>query len=98
MATGFTVADGFTVIVNVIDVPAQLTPAFVYVGVTVIVAVSGAVVALVATKGAMFPFPPAANPIDGVLFTQLKTILLPAFPLFGLVNVIAVVAVFAHKA
>ena len=29
LATGFTVADGFTVIVNVIEVPAQLTPALV---------------------------------------------------------------------
>jgi hypothetical protein len=91
LATGFTVTDGFTVIVNVIDVPAQLPPALVYVGVTIIVAVIGAVVVLVAMKDAMLPNPFAANPIDGVLFTQLNTTLLPPLPLLGLVNAIAVV-------
>ena len=97
LATGFTVAVGFTVIVNVVAVPAQLTPALVYVGVTMIVAVSGAVVALIAVKEAMFPLPLAANPIDGVLFTQLNTTLLPPLPLLGLVNTIGVVDVFAHN-
>ena len=91
MATAFTVAVGLTVIVNVIAVPTQLTPAFVYVGVTIMVAVIGAVVALVATKDPILPTPLAANPIEGVLLTQLKTTLLPPLPLLGLTNAIAAV-------
>ena len=77
--------------VNVIEVPTQLTPALVYVGVTIMVAVTGAVVALVATKDPILPLPLAANPIEGVLLTQLKTTLLPPLPLLGLTNAIAVV-------
>jgi hypothetical protein len=57
--------------VNVLDVPAQLTPAFVKVGVTVIVAVTAVLVKLVAVKEAMLPVPLAARPIDGALFVQL---------------------------
>ena len=57
--------------VNVIGVPVQLTPPFVITGVTVITAVTGADVALVAIKDEMFPLPLAANPIEAVLFTQL---------------------------
>ena len=72
-------------------VPTQLTPALVYVGVTIIVAVIGAVVALVATKDPILPTPLAANPIEGVLLTQLKTTLLPPLPLLGLTNAIAAV-------
>ena len=41
------------------------------VGVTVIVAVTGALVAFVAVNDAISPVPFAANPIDGVLFVQL---------------------------
>ena len=89
MATAFTVAVGLTVIVNVMAVPTQLTPAFVYVGVTIMVAVIGAVVALVATKDPILPTPLVANPIEGVLLTQLKTTLLPPLPLLGLTNAIA---------
>ena len=57
--------------VNVLDVPTQLTPAFVKVGVMVMVAVTGELVALVATKEAILPAPVAAKPIDGVLLIQL---------------------------
>ena len=71
LATGLTVAVGFTVMVNVLDVPTHLTPALVNVGVTVMVAVTGALVALVAIKDAILPAPLAANPIDGALFVQL---------------------------
>ena len=53
------------------------------------VATTGAVVVLVAIKEAMLPTPFAANPIDGVLLTQLNTMLLPPLPLLGLVNIIA---------
>ena len=67
----FTFPVGFTVMVNVLDVPTQLTPAFVKVGVTVMVAVTGVLLALVATKEAILPAPVAAKPIDGVLLTQL---------------------------
>ena len=71
LATAFTVAVGFTVIVNVDAMPTQLTPLFVKVGVTIIVATTGAVVLLVATKVGILPVPLAAIPIDGVLFVQL---------------------------
>ncbi len=60
---------------------------------TVIVAVPGALVALVAVKLAMFPDPLAARPILGVLFVQLYT-MLP--PVVGLLNVTAVVDVLLH--
>ena len=71
LATALTTAVGLTVIVNVLDVPTQLTPPLVNVGVTVIVAVTGALVALVAIKDAILPAPVAAKPIEGVLLTQL---------------------------
>ena len=57
--------------VNVRAVPTQLTPPFINVGVTVMVAITGAVLVLLAVKDKMFPEPLAARPIDGVLFTQL---------------------------
>ena len=93
----FTVAVELTVIVNELGVPTQLTPAFINVGVTVIVAMTGAVLVLVAVNDGIFPEPLAANPIDGVLFTQLKIILLPAPPLVGLVKLIAAVDTPLHN-
>ena len=69
--TTSTVAVGLTVMVNVLEVPTQLTPPLVKVGVTVIVAITGVVVVLLATKVGIFPVPLAAIPIDGALFTQL---------------------------
>jgi hypothetical protein len=71
LATAFTVAVGLTVMVNVIAVPTQLTALFVNVGVTVIVATTGDVVAFVAVNEGIFPVPLAAIPIEGVLFVQL---------------------------
>jgi len=71
LGTAFTEAVGLTVMVNVIGVPTQATAPLVIVGVTVMVAVTGAAVALVAVKDAILPAPVAASPIDGVLFTQL---------------------------
>ena len=67
-AIAFTVAVGLTVIVNVLGVPVH--PLGV-VGVTVIVAVIGDVVAFVVVNEGIFPVPLTAKPIDGVLFTQL---------------------------
>ena len=58
-----------------IGVPCVDTPPFVYVGVTVIVAVIGAVPVLVGVKlGIVDPDPLAPNPIDGVLFVQLYVV------------------------
>ena len=71
LGTAFTDAVGLTVMANVMGVPTQATAPLVIVGVTVMVAVTGAAVALVATNDAIFPAPVAASPIDGVLFTQL---------------------------
>jgi hypothetical protein len=53
--------------VNVLGVPVQVVPE----GVTVIVAVTGALVALVAVNDAILPDPLPASPIDGVLLVQL---------------------------
>ena len=71
LAIGVTDGVGFTVIVNVTDAPVQVVPPLVYVGVTVIVAVTGAVVALVAVKLAILPVPDAARPIVVLLLVQL---------------------------
>jgi len=57
--------EGFTVIVNVIGAPEQVVPKLVYLGVTVIVAVIGALVVLVAVKEGIFPVPDEASPIEG---------------------------------
>ena len=57
---------GFTVIVNDNGVP---THPFA-VGVTVIVATTGAVPLLIAVKDGIFPVPLAASPIDASLFVQ----------------------------
>ena len=83
---------GFTVMVKVVGVPAQVVP-LVYTGVTVTVAVIGAVVAFVVTKDAIFPVPLATSPMAVLLFVQLYTIVPPVA---GLVKVIAVVVAPLH--
>jgi hypothetical protein len=61
------------------------------------VAVTGAVVLFTAVNELIFPVPLAAKPIDGVLFAQLNTILLPAPMVLGLVNVMAAVEAVLHN-
>jgi len=68
LATGFTVAIGFTVMVNVMGAPVQPDGV---VGVTVIVAVVALVSVLLVVNDGIFPVPLAAKPMDGLLFTQL---------------------------
>jgi hypothetical protein len=72
MFAGFvTVGVGFTVMVNVLVGPVQkFVPDNKYLGVTVMVAIIGALVLFVAVKEVIFPVPFAARPIVGVLFTQ----------------------------
>lgn len=70
LATGLTVGIGFTVMVNVIGVPGQVTVLLKF-GVTVMVATCGTLVALVATKLAILPAPLAARPILVLLLVQL---------------------------
>ena len=70
----FTVGVGFTVIVNVVDVPGQPLAEVLI----VMVAVIGALVLLIAENDQMLPVPEAARPIDGVLFVQLNVV--PATP------------------
>lgn len=65
-----TVGVGCTVIVNVCGVPAQVTEPKVYLGVTVIVAITGLVPALVTAKAAMLPLPLVASPIEPVSLIQ----------------------------
>ena len=62
---------GLTVMVNVLTAPVHVTVPFAYEGVTVMVAITGAVPVFVALKAAIFPDPLAANPIEGLSFTQL---------------------------
>jgi hypothetical protein len=60
---------GFTVIVKVLTDPEHDVP-FVKVGVTTIVATTGAVPALIAVKDGISPEPLAASPMPGVLFVH----------------------------
>jgi hypothetical protein len=67
-----------------------------YVGVTVIVDVIGAVVLFSGVKtGSSDPFPELPKPIDGLLLTQLKLVV-PG-PVFNVTNGIALVATPAHS-
>ena len=61
---------GLTVIVNVCGVPEQLCPPLENVGVTVTVAVIGAVPLLVAVNAGSGPLPLATRPIAVLLFVQ----------------------------
>ena len=63
--------------VKVCAVPLQDVAPFVKVGVTVIVAVTGAVLVLVAVKAAILPVPLAASPIDVLLLVQLYAVVPP---------------------
>jgi len=62
--------EGLTVMVNVCGVPGQPAAD----GVTVIVAVTGALLVLIAVNAGIFPLPEAAKPIDVLLFVQLKVV------------------------
>ena len=66
MLTALTVGVGYTVMVNDKGVPVHPFA----VGVTVMVAITGAVPLLVAVKDGIFPVPLAASPMDGVLLTH----------------------------
>ena len=62
--------EGFTVIVNVWNGPAQVTVPPVKVGVIVIVATTGDVVVLMAVKEAISPLPFDANPMPGAMLVH----------------------------
>ena len=66
-STIFTWGEGLTVTVNVCAVPVQVTPAFVYDGVTVIVATWAILVVFKVVKDAISPVPFAAIPIESLL-------------------------------
>jgi hypothetical protein len=68
LLTALTVGVGLTVMVNNSGVPIHPFA----VGITVIVAITGAVPALVAVKDGIFPVPFAASPMDMVLLTHAK--------------------------
>ena len=68
LVTAFTIADGFTVIVNEIGRPTQPVGLE---GVTVIVAVIALVKLFAVVNDGIFPMPLGANPIAVLLFTQL---------------------------
>ena len=59
---------------NVLDGPVHQTPAFVSVGVTVKIAVTGAFVLFRAVNEAMLPEPLAGSPMEGLVLTQLYAV------------------------
>ena len=84
LAGWFTFGVGLTVMVKVIDGPTQLVPPLVKVGVTVIVATTGALVALIAVNDNISPVPAAAKPMEAVLLVQLYVTVPPVFGLLKL--------------
>lgn len=88
LETAVTEGVGLTVIIKFCGVPAQPFA----VGVTVIVAVTAALVLLVAVNAAILPEPLAARPIEVVLFVQLNVV-----PVTEPVRATAVVLVLLHK-
>ena len=62
--------EGLTVMVKVMAAPAQLVPPLVKVGVTVIVATTGAVVVLRAVNGPISPLPADESPMLVVVFVH----------------------------
>lgn len=79
---------GFTVTVNASGIPEQPDAE----GVTVIVALTGAMVELTALNGAIFPVPLAGKPMDVLLLVHAYVV-----PLNVLVKVIALVVALLHK-
>lgn len=71
LLTTLTVAVGLTVIAKVPAAPVQVVPPLVSEGVTVMVALMGAVVVLLTVKAAILPVPLAVRPIPGLLLVQL---------------------------
>ena len=67
LATVFTIAIGFTVMVKLIGTPVQ---PLVVVGVTVMVAVVALVKLFAVVNDGILPLPLAAKPIEGLLLTQ----------------------------
>ena len=65
---------GFTVITNDCGVPVHVNPLLVKLGVTTIVAVTGALVVFTAVKVGGFPVPAAASPMPGLLFVHVLTV------------------------
>jgi len=63
---GFMIGAGFTVMVKLPVGPTQALA----VGVTVMVAVTGTLLAFNPLKAAMFPLPEAAKPMEGVLLVH----------------------------
>lgn len=74
-----TFAFGLTVIVKVFVEPMQLIPPLLYVGVTVIIAITGEFPLLMAKKELIAPLPDAAKPIEGVSLVQLYVVVPPEF-------------------
>lgn len=84
---------GFTVIVKLTAWLTQLTPALLYVAITVIVATTGAPVVLIAMKLGILPTPSGPRPIAAPVCVQLYTIVPPVV---GLLKFTAAVAVLLH--
>jgi hypothetical protein len=84
LLTALTVGVGLTVIVNKNGVPIHPFAN----GITVIVAITGAVPALVAVKDGIFPVPFAASPMDGALLTHTK-VEPDTGPVMGITDVVA---------
>ena len=62
---------GYTMMLKLIGNPVQVTPAFAFVGVTVMIAVTGLLVGLIPMNGGMVPVPEAGSPMEVLLLVQL---------------------------
>ena len=67
LPTALTCAEGFTVNTKVLDVPLQLQPPLVQVGVNTMVDVNGVAPVFSATIAVIFPVPEPASPMPGLL-------------------------------
>jgi hypothetical protein len=88
LAGSATLGVGLTVMVKLCTAPGHPFAA----GVTIIVAVTGALVRLMAVKDGIFPVPPDAKPMEVLLFVQVKLV-----PITAPVKLTALVADALHK-
>ena len=93
LAGWFTCGVGFTVIVKLSGRLTQLMPPLLYVNVTVIVAVTGALPGLVALNERISPVPAATSPMLVLLLVQVNTATPPPA---GVVKLILAVGLLLH--
>ena len=89
LAGWFTCPVGFTVMVKVLVEPVQLVPPLVKVGVTTIVAITGAIPMLTAVNEAILPVPDDTSPMPGVSLLQAYVVVPPVLVVVKVTEVVA---------